>query len=176
MKVPGISLPLSPVSPSRPGAALGDAAGGNPSCLCVSRKLTMTVPTHQDKPVFPRTQALPLPLFPPDVSLPQALPTFCNAHSSFQPRLGNRCAPHRELRCMFGAKGQRRKPERGKNGSRRPQNWGWGRVRAATAAQVTQVLYSHLSHFRLPTSHSHFVRGSWGLWFLFRLGTRSGSE
>lgn len=30
-----------------------------------------------------------------------------------------------------------------------------------TAAQVTQVLYSNLSHFRLPPSHSHSLRGSW---------------
>lgn len=50
-----------------------------------------------------------------------------------------------------------------------------GRGRVARAAQVTQVLYSHLSHFLLPPSHSHSVRGSWGLWFLFCLGTRSGS-
>lgn len=28
----------------------------------------------------------------------------------------------------------------------------------ATAAQVTQVSYSHLSHFRLPPSHSHCER------------------
>lgn len=51
-----------------------------------------------------------------------------------------------------------------------------GALHVAIAAQLTQVLYSHLSHFRLPPSRSHSVRGSWGLWFLFCLGTRSRSE
>lgn len=36
VKVCGISLPLSPVPPSRPDAAQGDVAGGNPSCLSLS--------------------------------------------------------------------------------------------------------------------------------------------
>lgn len=39
---------------------------------------------------------------------------------------------------------------KGKSRSRRPQNWGGGRGHVATAAQVTQVLYLHLSRFRLP--------------------------
>ena len=36
VKVSSISMPLSPVPPSRPDAAQGDVAGGNPSCLSLS--------------------------------------------------------------------------------------------------------------------------------------------
>lgn len=126
VKVSGISLSLSPVPPSRPDAAQGDVAGENPSrlCSCVQK-------AGNDRPHPPRQASLPRGprhfLFPCLLLThpPQALPTFRNAHSSFQPRLGNGYVPHRGLRCTLGAKCQGRKPER-KKWEQETSEWGLG--------------------------------------------------
>jgi hypothetical protein len=75
VEVSGISLPLSPVLPSKPDVAQGDEAGENPSCrsLCVQK-------AHNDHPSpptksSPAPKTLPLPLTLPDKSPPQALCT-----------------------------------------------------------------------------------------------------
>lgn len=56
---------------------------------------------------------------------------------------------HRGLRCIFGAKGQGSRTER-KKWEQETSELGRGEEHVGTAAQVTQVLYLHLSHFRLP--------------------------
>lgn len=75
MEASGISLPLSPVLPSKPDVAQGDEAGENPSC----RSLWVQK-AHNDHPSpptnasqsSPAPKTLPLPLSLPDVSPPQA--------------------------------------------------------------------------------------------------------
>lgn len=136
----------------------------------------MTVPTHRDKPVFPGG---PRHFLFPCVSLthPPSRPCPPSAMPAAASSPGWEMGMHHtgDSGAYLELKGKQG-GHKEQHGSRRPQNWGGGRGRVATAAQVTQVLYSHLSHFRLPPSHSHSVRGSWVLWFLFCLGTRSRSE
>lgn len=145
VKVSSISMPLSPVPPSRPDAAQGDVAGGNPSCLSLCVQKTDNDCPHPLNQSSPLPKTLPLPLSLPDVSPPQALPT---AASSTGWKIGIYHIRDLDVHLELEGKGGRPK---GKSGSRRSQNWGLLRQFGATAAQVTQVLYLHLSHFRLPS-------------------------
>lgn len=54
VQVSGSCLPLSPVPPSRPGAAQGGVAGGSPSCLCLCVQKA-----DNDRPHPPRQANLP---------------------------------------------------------------------------------------------------------------------
>lgn len=134
----------------------------------------MTVPTHRNKS-SPGPKTLPLPLSLPDASPPQALPTFCNAYRSFQPRLGNGYAPHRGLRCTFRAKGQGRKPERKKWEQETSELvMGEGAYGKHSYSDSGLVLTPH--PFPPTPKPQPLCERKLGLWFLFCLGTRSGSE
>lgn len=146
-------LPLSPALPARPDAAQGDEAGENPSCrsLCVQKAHN----DHQSPPTnaslsSPAPKTLPLPLSLPDVSPPQALCTSPMLWDDFLTgrKMAVRCPGDSGSGAHLELKG-RGSGQKGKSGNRRPQKWVWGRGHVASAARVSQVSYSHLSHFRL---------------------------